>query len=523
MGTDIVHESWQLAGELIANSLKMSKNNLFGLGEIEEEYLKRKEYLIPYFDEDLRLRINIEEDKEPFYESDILSVIHEWKEEKVYNLYERKRKYYKLGNCETAMNFIASVFKKELETQEIVSGKLNSQININGKTLDAGTKISKYLKCLAENENEERLYFKRLSFENNNYSGQSGYYYEDKDLLIEYILDLYSQIFSSIKDPKGIVVLSINPVDFMLASAHTDGDWTSCHNFQDGCYKTGVLSYALDEVSMIAYAYNKTSLANYHPFKKEMPLKLWRQMVYLDERTRSIYFSKNYPGVMPIFSKYARKLAGKMASKLFNVEPVWKVSGDYVSLLEGEKKVPKCNTENQGESHFNYADGIYSSIAMMEGGKFVDTIFTGVGALICPICGDIKDIDDDDGGESFACYDCRNGNRCFSCGRAIGDYDGVVTQTGEHYCLSCAEEHVSECSICENIYSNEDMEEIEYIDEDGDMIIETVCEDCFHTYFSRCTECNELYKTFDANNVLGLCPRCYEKMLEKEDKEIEVV
>ena len=29
-------------------------------------------------------------------------------------------------------------------------------------------------------------------------------------------------------------MLSINPVDFMLVSEHTDGGWRSCHNYIDG-------------------------------------------------------------------------------------------------------------------------------------------------------------------------------------------------------------------------------------------------------------------------------------------------
>jgi hypothetical protein len=48
-----------------------------------------------------------------------------------------------------------------------------------------------------------------------------------------------------------IAILSINPVDFLMAS---HGNFDSCHNIdRDGnhCYKSGNLSYAMDGVTMV--------------------------------------------------------------------------------------------------------------------------------------------------------------------------------------------------------------------------------------------------------------------------------
>ena len=78
---------------------------------------------------------------------------------------------------------------------------------------------------------------------------------ENEAELKEFTDILWSMFVNALKS-SGNVGISINPMDYLLVSSHTTG-WRSCHNIINGEYRTGGISYMLDKVSLVGYAYDK--------------------------------------------------------------------------------------------------------------------------------------------------------------------------------------------------------------------------------------------------------------------------
>lgn len=544
MNMDIIFEEWKKAVDLIAYSADVSKPKGEVIELMVEQFIKNKGDLIPYFDDDLRLRIDISKDKEPFQKGDFSGILYEWKTTKVKSLYNKK--YTKLRSYYKAISFIEELFYK-LDYEEIINGRLNKEVYINNKRLNPGTKISKYIIALAENPDEYKLY-------------RTYIYEEDKDLLIQFLLDLYSQINSNISNKKGVVVLSINPVDFILMSEHTSGEWTSCHSYLGGSYMTGGLSYALDDKSIIAFAYEKETLHK-DGLNENLPLKLWRQMVYLDKDARCAVFGKHYPGMMPTFAKYARKLTGNLLSKYYDIEPVWEVTSglmEQLPLLENEEcsstnKVPQICSNNR----FIYVDNPVDAISMLEEGFFPLSIYVGAHNLYCINCGHIWEYED---GYTYTgklvCDDCEPYVHCDSCDEWIqtdeiyelynGDYlcpycfeeygahcdncgelfykDDLYPISNDNYlcCNDCLDKYARYCEECNEYFLEHELEEIEIIDH-GHIIFKEVCEDCIERYFDICSNCNKYYKDYIYNEGTELCTECYERYCEQREIEEEEV
>ena len=78
------------------------------------------------------------------------------------------------------------------------------------------------------------------------------FFYKDKHEL-KIVQNLASQFVQKNKI-KGKLFLSIDPIDYLLASENNE-NWRSCHAL-DGEYRSGNLSYMLDSSTVIAYVSN---------------------------------------------------------------------------------------------------------------------------------------------------------------------------------------------------------------------------------------------------------------------------
>ena len=107
----------------------------------------------------------------------------------------------------------------------------------------------------------------------------------------------------------AVLVLSVNPLDLLLVSESTAGGWGSCHSL-DGCYATGPLAYICDRTTAVVYAYQRTATlveigrntdrggCGYTvptSFEPELPVKLWRQMAFVDLEVKVAVLSREYP------------------------------------------------------------------------------------------------------------------------------------------------------------------------------------------------------------------------------------
>ena len=220
----------------------------------------------------------------------------------------------------------------------------------------------------------------------------------------------YSKILEQAK-VKGKVVLSIDPVDFMLMSFNNSG-WTSCHTisrngdaFNWGEYSGGIFSYIADSCTIISYRHSGTKV-DYKLGSNTIQdiSKNWRELFYVDTTNGTFVASRQYPNYIEEISKVARAMLEKQISQMFGVEDDWKVS------------------THEGSSYYrtymkDYRTGSYDNVLqyndMLNGYKgkalynknikdnFVMNIVVG-GKAICPICGE----NELEHSSSIVCGDC---------------------------------------------------------------------------------------------------------------------
>lgn len=166
--------------------------------------------------------------------------------------------------------FLIKVFLEALYPQELLANKLLFNYKFLDVELKKGCKISKCFALLELNK-------KRLK--------------KQQDLYSIFLQGLYV---------KGRLVLSIDPLDFITMSVSKSG-WSSCHH-PGGGYGAGGLAYMNDSVSIVAYVETETPIQikiddtttnNRHTI--QMPNKIWRQMITLNDKHEYAMLLKEYP------------------------------------------------------------------------------------------------------------------------------------------------------------------------------------------------------------------------------------
>lgn len=435
---------WKEAAKLMVYAQENFKTEHFmrNIHKVNEQFLQANKKLIPYFGKDFRIEVDADITTEPLTMVDVKTVLNSWYEGgKAEKLFYNKNKYRQLeGRWTPALTIVEKVLR-EMDIEEIIKGRLlRKRTNPEDVERDfqPNTKISKYL--LAKFEADESVLFGDDYF--------SSFRLENKPLVRELVLDFYSQILSSLKVSQGKVVLSINPVDYMLVAAGNE-NWRSCHNFIDGCWRTGGLSYAMDSESIIAYAYVEKKEYKKGDFDSKIPTKLWRQMVHINIDNRAAIFSREYPSANPLYSKFTRKYVAKILAKMHDIDAVWKVSTSVdkhgnptePSNLNNEEK------DNMADSSYIISlttrnpwqytgDAISTRIRMKDGGYYPESMEIGAEYLTCPICGE-KRIDCD---MDYICTSCRRSLvRCYECGKTMYKFENNAYQDndGDYYCSNC--------------------------------------------------------------------------------------
>lgn len=92
----------------------------------------------------------------------------------------------------------------------------------------------------------------------------------------------------------GTLCLSIHPLDYLSASENNHG-WRSCHAL-DGEYRTGNISYMLDDCTIIAYLRSKDPV-KLPRFPQDVPWndKKWRVYLHVDRKNQIVYAGRQYP------------------------------------------------------------------------------------------------------------------------------------------------------------------------------------------------------------------------------------
>ena len=516
-------KAWKQAGTLFSNILNVSCED--GVMAMQREYERSKGWMFPFFDNNGRIRVSVDAPSS----SDIHNSVTHHLEENCRLLgfrTERFAHFYRVdgGSAMSAMlrtlllrgNYVSyngfEYHHVQFSTEELFTGKLEKDM----LGFQKGTRISKVLR-LIWTDPEFSEHIAPVSIAKRTYFGTTNLTKEQESLGWDFINTVLGQVLSAIKISEKVdIVLSINPVDMLMASTHTTG-WRSCHNIIDGEYATGPLSYVLDDVTCIAYA---TRGADYCDLLDEAwDRKLWRQMVFLDKDNLSAILSRQYPQENEFFEKEARRLVAKVLSEYGGVAYKWK----YLNMSGGcsMSTDEESDTGHRGNNVDICGDWMYPGdafsgrIKMSEGGENPD-IVVGVTEMICPVCGEYRSYDDYYG-DPRCDISCCEGRwvYCDLCETRMRDGELFVrTYFGDPICDDCYNEYYETCSDCGEIYRREDVYFV-----DG----EAVCDDCLQSDdYSECWQCGEIHFTdtmiyadgkgyfceYCADHYLNTCDMC---------------
>lgn len=266
------------------------------------------------------------------------------------------------------------------------------------------------------------------------------------------------------------VYFSTSLNDFLLMS---DGNsWRSCHYLKDGRYRTGTLSYALDETTFLAFELNSEGK------------KIFRQCIHTSEE--DLIQSRAY-GDLP----YDLQLAiGKALFKALGRE------GRILTEYDVSSYFKTC----YASLHFpdyHYYDVIPYSIDLplvySEGKGIIGS------PAPCLQCGDMNSQEDD-----FNCCDCTNLYICPHCRDQV-DINDTYWVNDERFCSDC----VSYCESCNEYFLTDDMQQhrVGYR-------TEYYCDSCYWDNFSECEHCGEIVPIDDIREHEDsyYCNSCYDEL-----------
>lgn len=361
------NQVWEDVQNLFSLSFNTDKKYIKGIDAIKKTWKKNKAWLEPFFDENGRRYIKVSKEDIVVSEKAVIDQLKRL-EPMMVDL-AAKEKYNTIVVSEDIYIFdFFELFAKSYKAEEIFNNSIEKKLFIGEKTFQKGTKVTKHFQAMLKSDTSHLL--KDFFVINND---------EEQKIVIEYIMTIISQLLSSLKKSDETVVLSINPLDILLASSHTHENWSSCHNIINGVYKTGPLSYMLDSVSAIAFAYKEFEDFNIYDkcMVKNYPKKLWRQMVFFDKENLSAIMSREYKREDVVYSKIARNIAAWILCEYSNAPHNWIVSRNS-SHLEEAIDVSYC---------WAYEDAPNSVIRLKERGSYPYAEI-GVDEIICPLCGD---------------------------------------------------------------------------------------------------------------------------------------
>lgn len=291
----------------------------------------------------------------------------------------------------------------------------------------------------------------------------------------------------------GKLCLSVHPLDY-LSISENNHNWRSCHAL-DGEYRSGNLSYMVDECTVVAYLKSEedTILPR---FPEEVPWnnKKWRCLLYFDPSRNLVWAGKQYPfsckSALPIVEELLLRplnfFCGKRQTATFFKWSHCTFKGDtkigdmdcylnepYIIYNNRISALKNWVCDEEGSMQFN--DLINSSTytpKMLQYGynwnNMHDERPLKIGGPVhCIRCGK----ENIEFSETMMCKQCTLDSGiemdeigyCACCGERIFlelDYN----YGDKYYCPECYKEHIICCSSCEDVFYAEDREDY-YVEE----------------------------------------------------------
>lgn len=313
-------------------------------------------------------------------------------------------------------------------------------------------------------------------------------FFESNQRALEDIQSAASMIIQEDK-VEGKLCVSVHPLDFLSISENTH-NWRSCHAL-DGDYRSGNLSYMVDESTVICYLKSEKDekLPNF-PSSVKWNSKKWRVLLFFSNDWNMIFAGRQYPfqtstGLDFIKDKILVEVfkMGHLSNwtdekiKSFMVDPniISVFKSPYLPIGNTVKQLSDIVVNMPGSLQFNdllssscYEPYYCSSYKEHPFGfpelKTTDDTIVKVGGQVnCCRCGH-RHIQLS---ESFMCNDCEIAygtadveeiSNCPCCGNRFYFDDGYfVTGTGETICPNCAEEYTDTCEECGDLFFKDEL------------------------------------------------------------------
>jgi hypothetical protein len=204
------------------------------------------------------------------------------------------------------------------------------------------------------------------------------------------------------KNIEGHIVISIDPIDYLLMSKNNSG-WKSCHTIFDndgsqGCYSAGIFSYMCDNATIIAYKHTSTlHKYNFNNYQIEEYSKNWRECLYYSNQTKAFVASRQYPFRNEEISKNVREMFEEKICEFYGINNKWKV-------IKDTSEIRSCMTD-MSDLHYNDVlryDETYRLCYNTDLDNLNDIKITVGSEAICPICGEHKLTE----ASNITCNDC---------------------------------------------------------------------------------------------------------------------
>jgi len=513
-----------------------------GVEKVRREFEDSKGHLLPYFDEDGRKTEKVDRSAEPITVEGTRQALNRGRDWLMTKVRREPSRYYRsvkvIDGGEGLSWFLSDVLQRftpsEIEKNTIKHATVFDGLYLladparPSKVVQEGYKISKYMMSLIDFIYDQEI---QKMFIIGKYSE------EDRELIKELTGQMVSRVLEEVRNSEETVVLSINPVDILFNSEHTNG-WRSCHNIVNGEFATAGLSMLLDSTSTIAYSFKEERMIELLEDPSiTLPSKIWRQMVSFNLEQQAAVFGREYPGTSDMPSKYARRLAAQVLTAYHNVEYKWKVK--YLNIIgsksSAEEEEGDGGAGRDTDGSWLYGGDPFASRIRLATGETNPMIRIGVKELICPYCLRYRDPSSDSGEEigsrgSIVCGNCarafktlRKKDRvtepaqaiagdevfCVACDEVISVHHGTTRVDEDFYCTHCFGDNFIICDQCDELVP---------LDEGYRTVRgEEVCESCCDEHYAECEECGNIeheedsFVAYNADGERNVCESCRDR------------
>lgn len=309
-----------------------------------------------------------------------------------------------------------------------------------------------------------------------------------------------ASVFEQVSACKADVVLSANPLDFLLSSEQTTG-WNSCYGF-DGCHANGGVALARDNFTLLMFLDKSGAF----PFTKQA-----RSWVYVPKQATGrdrFVVGFAYGSVAEAQIQAMSNVISSRLAKAQGLENKWKAKTGAKQLYESSHELfypgqllTNCGGRASSGNHEDYPvyfDAAVVRAVVLKSSLGEAGVVNCLPALTfedarCLACGVTTSHN-----EGFGCESCAPGFYCYCC-RETCTGDSYETAGVRTICSDCYDNYYFTCADCDNIENND-----EHNDVGGG-----ICDGCLEENYTCCEHCDDYFN--EDSEVNNVCPDCVDR------------